>query len=296
MKKIIIVGDEKAEGTQWRAAFRNREEQYQVLFVEVNKLCDMGVRRRRKDGDGLYIATKTEGFWDPDGLIWRWGAVKPNWIHEPFLELLKSFPNFPMISCPEAHFICANRLRMLSALSANPNIPIVPHVAFVTGRFLIESHFKPDFPCVVKVGSFHQGLCKMKVQDDDQWHDLLSFVFPLEMPVVIEEFINFKRDLRLIFIGEEVWALVREFEGWKANRLKRLYVEEPTKKMLELTSKARKAIGNPEYGALDLVETEQNELCVFEINDTPDLDPDTIQIENSYRKVADLLIEKMKLS
>ncbi|MFX1451251.1 MAG: RimK family alpha-L-glutamate ligase [Promethearchaeota archaeon] len=292
MKRIIIVGDERAEGNQWREAFRNRHEKYQVFFVEVNKLCDVGVRRRKKDEDGLYITTKTEGFWAPDGLIWRWGAVKPNWIHEPFLELLKSFPNFPMVSRPEAHLICANRLRMLSALSSDPEIPIVPHVAFVTSRFLIESRYNPEYPCIVKVGSFHQGLCKMKVDNDDQWQDLLSFIFPLEMPVVIEDFIKFKRDLRLIFIGDEVWSLVREFEGWKANRLKRLYIEKPTEEMLKLTKRAREVIGNPEYGALDLVETDDG-FVVFEINDTPDLDPDTIQVEDSYRKVADILIKKM---
>ena len=38
MKKIIIVGDERAEGNQWREAFRNRDEKYQVFFVEVSKL------------------------------------------------------------------------------------------------------------------------------------------------------------------------------------------------------------------------------------------------------------------
>ncbi|MHA1379952.1 MAG: ATP-grasp domain-containing protein [Candidatus Helarchaeota archaeon] len=293
MKKIIIVGDERAEGNLWREAFRNRDEQYQVYFVEVSKLCDIGVRRRKEGEDGLYISTKTEGFWSPDGLIWRWGAVKPNWIHEPFLELLKSFPNFPMVSCAEAHYICANRLRMLSALSSDNKIPIVPHVAFVTGRFLIESKFKPSFPCVVKVGSFHQGLFKMKVLNEDMWQDLQSFIFPIEMPVVIEDFIKFKRDLRLIFIGEKTWALIREFEGWKANRLKKLYIEEPTKEMLEITNSARKVIGNPEYGALDLVETE-NGFIVFEINDTPDLDPDTIQVPDAYRMVVDILIEKMK--
>lgn len=297
MVDIMIFGLDKAEGWAWRKAFRPHGAL--LYFIEVDRINDVGCATKGFGPEKqLFVVSKTEGYWNPDGAIWRWGAVKPNWIHEPFLILLNRFHEaedyaLPMISRPPFHIICANRLRMLSALSGDAKIPIVPHFAFTTGRALIESKWEPEFPCVVKIGSFHQGLCKMMVNTDDQWHDALSFVFPLEMPVVIEKYIEFNRDLRILWIGDEMWTMVREFKGWKANRLTKLYTEETTEEQREITERCIKACGGAEYGALDLVETKDG-FVVFEINDCPQLDPEVLMIEGTFEKIADLLMSMIK--
>ncbi len=299
MTEIIIFGLENNEGYFWRKAFRPYGSPH-ITFVEVDDRNDIG---SSIGGFGpkedLFVVSKTVGEWNPDGAIWRWGAVKPNWIHEPFLLLLKRYQesegySFPMLSNPSFHLICENRLRMLSALSSDKKIPIVPHFAFVTGRALIESKWKPEFPCIVKFGSFHQGLCKMMVSNEDQWSDALSFVFPLKMTIVIEKYVKFNKDLRVLWIGDEMWTMVREFVGWKANRMTKLYVEETTEEQWALTERCRKAVGGAEYGALDLVERDEGELVVFEINDCPQLDPEVIMIKNSYEKMANLLMNQIK--
>ncbi len=299
-KRILIFGLETTEGHDWRKAFRALGD-YEVRFIEVDAKNDVGCGvQYGPDGGDLYVVSKTEGYWNPDGAIWRWGAVKPNWVHEPFLTLLNRFTNpasreysLPMISRASFHLVCANRLRMLSALSADPKIPIVPHFAFVTGRALIESRWTPQFPCVVKIGSFHQGLMKLRVSTEDEWADALSIVFPMEMTVVIEQYIQFIRDLRVLWIGDEMWTMVREFKGWKANRLTKLTVEATPDDQRALVDRCRAAVGGAEYGALDLVETDDG-LVVFEINDCPGLDPEVLQIPDTYGKMAALLVNKLK--
>lgn len=287
MKNVIIGFTARYELPDWKKAFSNYN--LEVLHFE-GPLSDVGVNYTDKDPQ-LFINGPTDGTWNAVGGFWRFGAIKPHWDFEPTLDILAgSSEFFPMVNPAEIHLLCARRSKMLLTLKKIHNIPVVPFQAFISGRYLIESKFKPEFPLVVKIGNYQQGLMKWKIENEDQWHDIFGAMRSLEMPVVIEKFIQFKKDYRTIFIGDEYYTMNRTFEGWKANRSRSLETVETPDEIITALDKIRKEIPF-DVGALDYVETD-NGFVIFEIGDTPDLDPDYIDIEDPWDKVAKILYSK----
>lgn len=286
--QIVLFGADY-EFRDWKKAFKKYD--WSVVQCGLEKLYDVAIKYEDTQ-TSLCVTLSRDVSWNPIGGIWRSGAIKPRWQFEPFLEILKGAgESFCMINSPDAHLICAQRIRMLSALKQDSSLPIVPFEAFVSGRHLIENKYEPDFPVVVKIGNFQQGLMKWKINDEDQWYDVFGAFRALEMPVIIEKYVEFETDYRALFIGEEVFLMQREFEGWKANRATGVKIVPTNEEIEELTAKAKETIGL-DVGAFDFVEGKDG-YTIFEIGDCPTLDPDFLGIEDTWEKVADLLYQKV---
>ena len=288
MNNVVIGFTAKYELADWKKAFSKYH--IDILHFE-GPLSDVGFNFMDAHPK-LFVNGPTEGIWEPIGGFWRFGAIKPQWDFEPILDVLAGASDFfPMVNPAETHLLCARRTKMLMFLKKICGVPVVPFQAFVNGRYLIESKFKPIFPLVVKIGNYQQGLMKWKIMDEDQWHDIFGAMRSLEMPVVIEKYITFKKDFRTIFIGDEFFTMNRTFEGWKANRSRSLETVDTPEEIKTIIDKIRQKIGF-DVGALDYVETNKG-FVIFEIGDTPDLDPEYIDISNPWDKIANLLYSKI---
>lgn len=75
----------------------------------------------------------------------------------------------------------------------------------------------PELPCVIKIGNYHAGYGKMKIETAEQFADAKDVSFVADDYVTVEPFIDYERDIRCLIIDENLWAMERRGQTWKAN-------------------------------------------------------------------------------
>jgi ribosomal protein S6--L-glutamate ligase len=200
-----------------------------------------------------------------DAIFWRIGAIQPYQHHREILELIR-FSGVPCVNSPTVMLDDFNRWSMLNRLK-ELKIPIVPFTAVVGS--LLANQMKLEIPSVIKVGSYHAGYGKMRITSLEQWQDMTDFVFATDGYFTIEPFINYKRDIRCLAIGNQIWTLARQGSRWKANTgiVETHLISAPdilydyTKRVVEIL--------DADIIALDILETQDNEYFVLESNSVP---------------------------
>jgi ribosomal protein S6--L-glutamate ligase len=217
--------------------------------------------------NGKLFVSDANGVFEPDGILWRVGAIKPSEIQTEALNMIE-LSGIPCVNSAQTLKIGFDRLSMLASIK-NQQLPIIDFNV-VTKSFHLKN-IKKDFPFVVKVGNYHGGFGKVLVENETQWQDIQDLLFVTEHYITIEPYINYQRDIRYIVIQEKIWAMSRKGKYWKANIETTEY--ETIEPLPELSNKLRnlqKAVG-ADILAIDILEEADGKLHIVEYNDIPGL-------------------------
>jgi len=185
------------------------------------------------------------------------------------------------------------QLRRLNRLLGD-DFPVVPQHYASSNRSLMYGY---TFPAVVKVGSAHAGLGKMKMEDHHQMSDFRSVLAMMpEQHCMVEPFIEGEVDLRIQKIGGHYRAFRRVgISGeWKTNTGTSLMEEVDMSDRWRLwVDKASEMFGGLEILAVDaIVEAGTGREYILEVNGTSiGLHPDCAEEDNAH--IRELVLERM---
>jgi len=203
----------------------------------------------------------------PDVILWRVGAIKPSAIQQTALNLIK-LAKVPCVNSAETLLQGYDRLSMLAALQAC-GLPVVPFN--VVTKSVQLKNIQLPFPFVVKAGNYHGGYGKVLVQDEEKWQDIKDLLFISNEYITIEPFINYKKDIRYLAIGTQVWAMSRKGKFWKANvETKAFKTITPAEEQIQQVKKIQ-AYLKADIIAIDILEEEDGTQHIVEYNDIPGL-------------------------
>ncbi len=262
MQKILVVNGEK----YWQDFLPN----FEVVQKSIQNTSWV-----LKDGRLFVVDSK--GVVEPDGILWRVGAIKPSVIQTTALNLIE-LAGIPCVNAPQTLKIGFDRLSMLAKIKQQ-GLPVIDFNV-VTQSTLLKN-VKIDFPFVVKVGNYHGGFGKVLVKDENQWQDLKDLLFVTEHYITIEPFINYERDIRYLAINDKVWAMSRRGKFWKANIETTDYELITPKDSLVASIKRLQQAIHADILAIDILEEAEGKLHVVEYNDIPGLSgfPDELRHE-----------------
>lgn len=214
----------------------------------------------------LYVLDQ-EGMFEPDGILWRVGAIRPTAIQTTALNLI-ALAGVPCVNSPATLKLGFDRLSMLAVLKEQG----LPVIAFdVVTKSTLLKNIERAFPFVVKVGNYHGGYGKILVKDEQAWQEAKDLLFITQDYVTIEPYIPYVRDIRYIAIGEGVWAMARKGKYWKANvATTDFQVLEPEPLLTQQLKSLQQRLG-ADILAIDILEEADGTLHVVEYNDIPGL-------------------------
>jgi ribosomal protein S6--L-glutamate ligase len=250
MNTLIVVNGEQG----WQAYFPGMEVQ-QVRLLTSRWLFQAGK---------LWVFDE-QGATRVDAVLWRLGAIKPHANHRAVLEMLR-FAAVPCVNPPQVLLRGYDRLSMLNELR-EAGLPLVP-CSIVLGDRMIE-RLHPEFPSVLKIGNFHGGFGKARIQDEAQWVDIKDLAFVSDDYMIVEPAIDYVRDVRCLAVGERFWAMERRGRFWKVNTetLGAQMIDVPPI-LQEYTRRAMQHL-QADVLALDCLQTADGAYLVLESNDTP---------------------------
>src|SRR5215469_197706 len=198
MKNIIVVNGE----TDWQEYFPGHH-----------------VHSRRIQNSSWLYHQKTLWVFDTSGglrvdaVLWRVGAIKPQPEQRHALELIR-MAGIPCLNPAAILLRGYDRLSMLNELR-EAGLPVQTFSVALGERMLDLLH--PDFPAVLKVGNFHGGFGKIRVENEGQWADAREMAFVTSEYATLEPYIDYTRDIRCLAVGDQIWAMARRGVTWKAN-------------------------------------------------------------------------------
>jgi ribosomal protein S6--L-glutamate ligase len=117
------------------------------------------------------------------------------------------------------------------------------------------------------------GYGKCRITSDDVWKDSVDMAIASRDIVAIEPFVGYRRDIRILLVGQRVFAAERVAGRgqWKANVCPdRVYVTDPPEMLVKLTRKAA-AVLNMEIVGADWIEDGDGNWILLEVNPAPGL-------------------------
>ncbi len=210
-----------------------------------------------------------------DAVLWRVGAIRPRIEHRHALELLR-LANVPCMNSAQTLLRGFDRLSMLAELR-EVGVPTIPF-SVALGEQVLEA-ISPELPCVLKVGNWHGGVGKAKLESLDSWLDARDLALACGDYATVEPFIPYKRDVRVLVIGEQMWAMERESSAWKVNRGNaQIRLISAPEEPAEWTKRVQKHLRADILG-LDWIESDDGKWTCLESNDVPGLSgwPDDVR-------------------
>lgn len=171
--------------------------------------------------------------------------------------------------------------------------PVVPQHFASSSRSLMYGF---TFPAVVKIGSAHAGLGKMKISDHRQMSDFRSVLAMMpDEHVLVEPFIEGEVDLRIQKIGSHYRAFRRiGISGeWKTNTgtsvMEEVDISERWRNWVDLSANM---FGGLDILAVDAIVDAEGKESILEVNGTSiGLHPERAAEDNEH--IRDLVLEKM---
>ncbi len=214
--------------------------------------------------DTLWVFNASGGL-RVDAVLWRVGAIKPQAEQRHALELIR-MANIPCLNPAPVLLKGYERLSMLNELR-EAGLPLQTFSVALGEQILDLLH--PDFPTVLKVGNFHGGFGKMRVENEIHWADARDMIFITNDYTTLEPYIDYLRDIRCLAVGEQIWTMARRGATWKANTQTQDYQIIPTPGQLaEYTRKAMEHL-QADVLALDFLEKRDGSYVLLESNDIP---------------------------
>jgi ribosomal protein S6--L-glutamate ligase len=248
------------------------------------------VHRRLQDvtwvlRDGVVRVLDREGVVQPDGILWRLGAIRLRPQHRAVVDMIR-LSGTACVNPAEVIARCFDRLGSAAEMRS-AGLPIVDSYVAI-GDGVVQAIGRPS-PFVIKVGNHHGGLAKALVERDADWPELADLLFAADDYVTSEPYLQYERDVRCLAIGDRIWSMSRESHSWRANVQTRSYALLDTPPALaKWTSKAMAHLGADILG-LDFLETSDG-WVLLECNDTPGLSGFP---EETRTTLAGLLLRRM---
>ena len=234
------------------------------IRVEARRL--QNARWVLRDDNSLYFVNGAGSF-RVDGVLWRVGAIRPLAEHRHALELIR-LAGVPCVNSAGTLLRGFERLSMLAELR-EVGVPVVPFSAHL-GEATLENE-KPLLPCVLKVGNWHGGIGKARLRSLPEWADARDLAIASSDYATVEPFIEYQRDVRVLMVGERMWAMERLSDDWKVNRGQATaHLIEAPQELAQWTRRVAKHLGADMVG-LDWIETPDGEWKCLESNDVPGL-------------------------
>ncbi|RYF48374.1 MAG: hypothetical protein EOO38_10255 [Cytophagaceae bacterium] len=202
-----------------------------------------------------------------DAVLWRVGAIRPLAEHRHALELIR-LSGVPCVNSAATLLRGFERLSMLAELR-EVGVPMVAFSAAL-GEGSLEA-IEPELPCVMKVGNWHGGIGKARLQNHEEWLDGRDLALATSDYATVEPYIEYTRDVRVMIVGEQMWAMERQSGSWKVNRgTARVRVIEPPEEIAGWTRRIASHLKADMLG-VDWIETPEGEWKCLESNDVPGL-------------------------
>jgi len=105
----------------------------------------------------------------------------------------------------------------------------------------------------------------------EQWQDMKDLIYITDDYYTIEPFIPYKRDIRCLAVGEQIWAIARNGSHWKTNV--GIVDNQPIVVPTILAEHTEQVVDHlkADVVALDFLETEDGSYVLLECNDVPGL-------------------------
>lgn len=214
----------------------------------------------------LYVID-SESVVKPDLIVWRVGAIRPNAKHRYALDLIR-LSGIPCINAADVLLQGYDRLSMLAVLQSL-DLPVIPFHVTTTSRLL--KNIAMNFPFVVKAGNYHGGFGKVLVSDEKKWQDIQDLLFVTEEYITVEPYIDYKRDIRYLAIGDKIWAMARKGKFWKANiETTDFEIIDLDNSLVAQTKKLQNHL-KADILAIDILEDNNGNQYFVEYNDIPGL-------------------------
>ncbi len=273
MKNLLVVGGS--------FDFSNDFLEFDVAQRSLN-----GAKWLLSDGGALYFLDQN-GALRVDAVLWRVGAIRPRPEHRHALELIR-LAGVPCVNSAHTLLRGFDRLSMLAELR-EVGVPTVPF-SVALGEGVLETT-SPELPCVLKVGNWHGGIGKAKLDSRDSWLDARDLASATDDYATVEPFIEYKRDVRVLVVGEQLWAMERRSSAWKVNRgAAQVRLIEAPFELATWTRRVQLHLKADMLG-LDWIESNRGEWTCLESNDVPGLSgwPNEVR-----RALIECVREKMK--
>jgi ribosomal protein S6--L-glutamate ligase len=268
----------------------NGERDWGEWFARVG---DVAVERRALQStswllrDGALRVYDADGVVCPDAILWRVGAIRMIPRYRSVVELMR-LADVPAVNSGDCIGRCFDRLGCAAEMKA-AGLPIVlPNAAVGDG---IVGKIAMPAPFVVKAGNHHAGLGKTLVDDDARWPELAGLLFAVDDAIAAEPYVPHVRDIRCLIVGDDVWAMVREGRGWRANVDTRKHaLIDPPAQLAAWTRRARDHLRADVLG-LDFLERADGSHVLLECNDSPGLSGFP---ERTRLQVAESLLRRLR--
>jgi len=264
VKHLLIVGG----SFDFRADFPN----YDVVARPLDS-----VRWLLREDKTLFILDILDatGATRVDAVLWRVGAIRPRAQHRQALELIR-LAGVPCTNSAQTLLRGFDRLSMFAELR-EVGVPLIPFTVAL-GESVLE-RIEPDLPCVLKLGNWHGGLGKARLAMPETWADARDLASASEDYATLEPFVDYRRDVRVMAIGAQMWAMSRRSEQWKVNRgISEIEIIAVPAEIGDWTRRVQTHLAADMVG-LDWIETPDGEWKCLEYNDVPGLTgwPDAVR-------------------
>ena len=216
--------------------------------------------------DGALFFLDREGALRVDGVLWRVGAIRAKPEHRHALELIR-LAGVPCVNPARTLLRGFDRLSMLAELR-EVGVPMLPFTTAL-GDQVLEA-VEPQLPCVMKIGNWHGGIGKARLTSPEAWQDARDLALACDTYATVEPFVDYARDVRVMVVGEQIWAMERRSSEWKVNRgVAETQIIQVPDELATWTRRAQAHLGADILG-LDWIERAGDWKCL-ESNDIPGL-------------------------
>lgn len=205
-----------------------------------------------------------------DRVLWRAQGARDVACQHAVLSLVAA-SSATCVNPADSLLLYGTRLSSHAALRKG-GLPVIESCSLL-GSNAISYFYTPDFPAVLKVGDWHMGYGKCRVADREAWNDAVDMAVIADEIVATEPLINYRKDLRILVVGDEVLAIERKpaSHHWKANvcpeEIRRV---DPPSAVTLMTRRAASLLGMAILGA-DWIEDHSGNWHLLEVNHSPGL-------------------------
>lgn len=233
-----------------------------------------GAKWLLRDDNSLFLLDR-QGALRVDAVLWRVGVIRPRTTHRHALELIH-LAGVPCVNPAGTLLRGFERLSMLAELR-EVGVPVLPF-SVALGEGVLEA-IQPELPCVLKIGNWHGGIGKAKVSSLSGWDDARDLALAANDYAAVEPFVDYARDVRVLVVGDKMWAMERQSSDWKVNRGVAVSRIIAVPEELATWTQRVQAHLSADILGLDWIESNEGNWTCLELNDVPGLSgwPDEVR-------------------